>query len=529
DHRQGRQRAAAELVGELARALEQPRVQVEDVAGERLAARRPAQQQRQLPVRVRVLRQVVVDAERVAAVVEEVLAHRGAGERRHPLDRRRLLGGRGDDDRVLQGARLAQALVHLRHGGGLLTDCDVDADHVAAALVDDRVDADRGLARAAVADDELALAAPDRDHRVDRLETGLQRLLHRLPLHDARRLELERPVGVGLDRPLPVERVAERVDDTAEQPVADRHRHHLPGAADRLALLDVLPFAEERGTDVVLLEVERDADDAVLELEPLERYAVLEPVHARDAVTDLEHGADLGEVGLHVVLLDPLLEDRGDLFGAQLHAGTSWRRGLAEEPGVPPRRVRCSRIEVISSGRSFKASPSSRYLVTSSRRSRSSRPRTLASTRSEPAWRIMPPINEGSTVRVASTVRPDARSIFSTIERASSSESAFAVVSSTTMRPRARSRKRRSSSYTCAISPARPFSASSRSVLRTSSSPPSLSCASRSALAAGSTWGLERKAASSGDSSSACTNAPRSRSTASRRPSSSAASKSAFA
>jgi hypothetical protein len=30
----------------------------------------------------------------------------------------------------------------------------------------------------------------------------------------------------------------------------------------------------------------------------------------------LQDGADLREVGLHVELLDPLLEDRGDLFRA---------------------------------------------------------------------------------------------------------------------------------------------------------------------------------------------------------------------
>ena len=76
------------------------------------------------------------------------------------------------------------------------------------------------------------------------------------------------------------------------------------GTPDGLALLDVLPLAEERGTDVVLLEVERDTDDAVLELEPLERDAVLEAVNAGDAVADLEDGADLGEVGLDVEVLD---------------------------------------------------------------------------------------------------------------------------------------------------------------------------------------------------------------------------------
>ena len=101
-----------------------------------------------------------------------------------------------------------------------------------------------------------------------------------------------------------------------EQGVADGHVDDRAGPLDRLALLDLLPLAEERDADVVLLEVERDPDDAVLELEPLERDAVLEPVHAGDAVADLEHGADLGEVGLDVVLLDPGLEDRGDLFGA---------------------------------------------------------------------------------------------------------------------------------------------------------------------------------------------------------------------
>ena len=111
--------------------------------------------------------------------------------------------------------------------------------------------------------------------------------------------------GGGLDRALSVERGAERVDDAAEQALADGNAHHRAGAADGLAFLDVLPLAEERDADVVLLEVEGDADDAVLELEPLERDAVLEAVDARDAVADLQDGADLGQVGLDVVLLDP--------------------------------------------------------------------------------------------------------------------------------------------------------------------------------------------------------------------------------
>ena len=116
--------------------------------------------------------------------------------------------------------------------------------------------------------------------------------------------------------PLAVERDAERVDDAADQLVADGDAHDLAGALHGLALGDLLPVAEQRDADVVLLEVERDAGDAVLELEHLQRHAALQAVDAGDAVADLEDGADLCQVGLDVERLDALLEDRRDLFGA---------------------------------------------------------------------------------------------------------------------------------------------------------------------------------------------------------------------
>src|SRR5262249_10865553 len=182
---------------------------------------------------------------------------------------------------------------------------------------------DRRLARGAVADDQLALAATDVRHRVDRLDPRLQRLLHRLARDHARRLELERSSLARVERALAVERLTERVDHAAEQRLADGHARDPARAADRLAPADVLPLAEERHADVVLLEVEREADDVVLELEHLGRDGVLEPVDAGDAVADLEHGAHLGEVGLDVVLLDPRLQDLGDLFRAKLHGLSS--------------------------------------------------------------------------------------------------------------------------------------------------------------------------------------------------------------
>src|SRR6185503_14713909 len=101
DDRQRGERARAVLLVELGRPLEQAAVEVEDVARERLAARRPPQQQRDLAVGRRVLRQVVVDAERVLLVVAEVLAHRAAGVGRDVQEGRRLRGRGGDHDRVV--------------------------------------------------------------------------------------------------------------------------------------------------------------------------------------------------------------------------------------------------------------------------------------------------------------------------------------------------------------------------------------------------------------------------------------------
>ncbi len=295
-------------------------MQVEDIARIGLATRRAAQQQRHLAVGEGVLGEVVVDRERVLAVVEEVLGHRAAGVRSHELDRRRLVGGRGDDDRVVERPGLVEDSGHLDDGGHPLADRDVDADQVLVLVVDDRVDRDRRLAGLAVADDQLALAAADRDHPVDRLEPGLHRLGDRLALDHAGSLELGRAVLGGVDLALVVERPAERIDDPAEQLLAHRDLEQAAGALHRVALDDLVPVAEQHHPDVVLLEVEREPGDVVGQVEHLERHAVVEAVHAGDAVRHGEHRAHLGKVGgIGLEALDPLAQDLGNLIRLDVH------------------------------------------------------------------------------------------------------------------------------------------------------------------------------------------------------------------
>ena len=138
------------------------------------------------------LGQIVVDDQRVHAVVHEPLAHRRAGKRRQVLVGGRIGRRRRDDDGVGHRAGFFEHRDDPRDRGLLLADRDVDAVErtivlvagrfgrfVQPRLADDRVDADGRLAGRAVADDQLALAAADRNHRVDRHDAGLHRLADR--------------------------------------------------------------------------------------------------------------------------------------------------------------------------------------------------------------------------------------------------------------------------------------------------------------------------------------------------------------
>ena len=146
----------------------------------------------------------------------------------------------------------AHDLGHLR---ALLADRYVDTGQLLALLVDDRVDRQRRLAGLAVADNQLALAAPDRDHRVDRDDPGLHRGIDRLARDHARRDPLDLAQFAGVDRAFVIDRLPQRVDHAPEQLLADRHRDHPPGRADLVALLDAEIIAQDDRADRIALEV----------------------------------------------------------------------------------------------------------------------------------------------------------------------------------------------------------------------------------------------------------------------------------
>ena len=116
-------------------------------------------------------------------------------------------------------------------------------------LVDDRVDGDRGLADRAVADDEFALAAAEREQRIDDDKAGLDRLGHEIPVDD-RRARRARSAPAPPRRWALCRRAAGRADRRCGRAAqVHRHAHHVAGAAHGVAGFDRIDTVEQDAAD----------------------------------------------------------------------------------------------------------------------------------------------------------------------------------------------------------------------------------------------------------------------------------------
>jgi len=284
-------------------------VAVENVAGKGFAAGRPPHEQRQLPVGHRLLRQVVVDDQRVLPLIHEVFGDGSPRVGSDVLQGRRFARGGAHHHRVIHRAVGPQGLDHAGHRRRPLTAGHVDADDVLPFLVDDRIDADRGLPRLAVADDQLALPAANRRHGVDRLDPGLQRLLDGLPPGNARSHHFERTRLRREDRAFPVQRVAQRIDNPPHDGLAHGHRQKLSCAFDFISLGDLEIIAKNDNTHRVLFEVEDLPAHAAGEFDHFAGHRPSQAIDARDAVADFEHPADFAGLDLPAKVFNLFLND----------------------------------------------------------------------------------------------------------------------------------------------------------------------------------------------------------------------------
>ena len=84
---------------------------------------------------------------------------------------------------------------------------------------------------------------------------------------------------------------SERVDDAAEQPLADRHLQELAGRADFGALLKLRVVAEDDDADFGLVQVQRQPGDALAKVEHLVEHDIGQALDLGDAVADFADDA----------------------------------------------------------------------------------------------------------------------------------------------------------------------------------------------------------------------------------------------
>src|SRR5207249_5166636 len=106
----------------------------------------------------------------------------------------------------------------------------------------------------------------------------------RLPGDDPGRNLLDDVGHLRVDRPLAVDRLAQRVDDAADQLRTHRHGKNAARAFDGVAFGNVLVFAEHDRTHRVALEIEREPERVAGKLEHLALHRVGKTVNAADAV-----------------------------------------------------------------------------------------------------------------------------------------------------------------------------------------------------------------------------------------------------
>ena len=160
--------------------------------------------------------EVVVNDQHIAARFHERLRNAGGGIRGDVGQARRVVALGDDHDGVRHRIFLSEGGNGFGDGGPPLADRAIDTQDILAALIQDGVDCNGGLARLPVAEDQLSLTAPDGNERIDDFNSGLERHCDGRPIHDGRGRAFDRQAPACDHRSVAVEGSAERVDDATQ-------------------------------------------------------------------------------------------------------------------------------------------------------------------------------------------------------------------------------------------------------------------------------------------------------------------------
>ena len=178
-------------------------------------------------------------------------------------------------------------------------------------MIQNRIQRHSGLAGLAIANNQLALAAANRNHGVDGFDSRLHGFTHRLAFHHAGCDALNRAEFIGKDRPFAIRRAAQRVNHAAHHGLAHRHGHDPVGALDDVAFLDLRVIAQQHGAHLVFFQVQGQARHVVRQFQQLAGHDAIEAVNAGHAVTHGNHRSHFRHGDRAIEVLDLLANNLG--------------------------------------------------------------------------------------------------------------------------------------------------------------------------------------------------------------------------
>ena len=147
----------------------------------------------------------------------------------------------------------------------------------------------------------------------------MERLLHGLPVHDARRQTLNGTGRFVEDGSFTINGLCKSIDNTTHKSLAHGHLHNASRAPDLIALANFCVFAEQHDADLRFFQVQRQTHDAMGKLEELAGHDLLETVDASDTITNGNHAASLADINARLVLFDLFSNNPADFVCFDLH------------------------------------------------------------------------------------------------------------------------------------------------------------------------------------------------------------------
>ena len=226
--------------------------------------RHAAEERGHFAARLREAEDVVDEQQRVGAgLVAEVLGHREGREGDAEAGSGRLVHLAEHHARLIDNAAARVAdfgFLHFepeaRAFAGPLADA---GEHGVTAVgrcdAGDELGENDRLAETGTAEQAGLAAADERREQVDHLDARFEQFGLRRKVAERRRLAVDRPVFVGIDRAAAVDRVARDVEHAAERGLADGHLHRLARVEAILAADEAVGAAEGDAADAAAAQV----------------------------------------------------------------------------------------------------------------------------------------------------------------------------------------------------------------------------------------------------------------------------------